>query len=344
MESDVLGEADRHLLQLVRAGDGDGWSQLVSRYQRRLLAFANRRVDQSATGQDLVQETFIHFLKSLNSFRGECDLESFLFRILRRRIIDHYRTTGQKRRLASCEISDGASGPSVDQHAMDLRAEKFGAVDDGALGHWSIEDLASADLTASHHARRREQHEIDQHRLSQAIAMITEDLRRSEKFRDLKIAEGLFYAGVSNKQLATLLSVSANEVAVVKHRLVKKLGELVGEGQPSLDFKEPGLYEAGLYEPGLCESSCGEASLSDADLQAVWEWHRPSCPKRSTLGKYTLGILPERWSDFVNFHVETLGCTFCNANLEEFQRDQSNDSKPGVTDQLFQSTIGFLPR
>jgi hypothetical protein len=68
---------------------------------------------------------------------------------------------------------------------------------------------------------------------------------------------------------------------------------------------------------------------------------RPGCLKRTTLGKYTLEIFPEGWESFVRFHVEALGCRFCQANLVELnQQVQSHDPR---NEQLFQSTIGFLP-
>jgi len=78
------------------------------------------------------------------------------------------------------------------------------------------------------------------------------------------------------------------------------------------------------------------------DLQEIWLDQRPSCPKRTTLGKYSLEILPEQWRDFVHFHVETLGCGFCQANLVELaSEDVPSDDAHEV---LFQSTIGFLPK
>jgi len=78
------------------------------------------------------------------------------------------------------------------------------------------------------------------------------------------------------------------------------------------------------------------------DLEEIWLDQRPSCPKRTTLGKYALEILPEDWNDFVHFHVGVLGCGFCQANLVELQalEEQTTSENAEV---LFQSTIGFLP-
>lgn len=153
MKPSSLNQADRQLLRLIRADDADGWNQFLERYQHRLIAFAIGRVDQQATAEDLVQETFIAFLKSMNHFREQGSLESFLFRMLRRRIIDHYRASGQDRKVPACQIGTESATICLDQ-------------------------VASSDLTASQYARLDEQLDEDQHALSQAIGEVTGELCR----------------------------------------------------------------------------------------------------------------------------------------------------------------------
>ena len=99
-----MNEADEHLLSLIRQGDQEGWRQFVSRFQGRLIAFAERQVGQTASAEDLVQETFVGFLGSLAEYQSKCELESFLFQILRRRIIDHYRRQGKTREIPGLPI------------------------------------------------------------------------------------------------------------------------------------------------------------------------------------------------------------------------------------------------
>ena len=268
----------------------------MQRYQRRLIAFAIARAGQHATAEDLVQETFVAFLQSMSTYRADCDLESFLFRILRRRIIDHYRSQGKTKLIPACDL------PTYNLA--------------GDSGESSLPVQPSTELTASRHISNQEQLTETSRRLSGAIATLADELRRNEKFRDLKIAEGLFYAGISNKELARMLEVTANEIAVVKHRLIKRVSDLVGQStaEETINFEETSLRE-------------------------VWEDHRPSCPKRSTLGQYTLGILPAPWNQFIGFHVTNLGCIYCNANLADFSQNEPSTKQ---ADRFFQSTIGFL--
>ncbi len=86
-----ISQAEQYLLGQIRQGDNEAWSQLVNRYEGRLLHFAQAKLPQRTDCEDLVQETFISFIKGLNDYRQDCGLESYLFVILRRKIIDSYR-------------------------------------------------------------------------------------------------------------------------------------------------------------------------------------------------------------------------------------------------------------
>ena len=306
--ADRFSIADTLLLEQVLAGDEDGWRAIVARFEPRLTAFASNRMGRSrgaSSPEDVVQETFVSFLKSAKTFRGDCSLESYLFRILRYRINDHFRkSSGSKEEFWSpfARLDNDSSAEPPDKNCM----------------------------TASRYVRQEEQLQSDQTRISEAIFQVTAELREKESFRDLKIAEGLFFAGLKNRQLAEAIEVSENEVAVVKHRLLARLKGLV-----AADSNTAG--DDDQIDQGMLP-----------DLQAIWLDQRPSCPKRTTLGKFSLEILPERWRDFVHFHVKVLGCGFCQANLTEITQQDlpANQTKTGkaINEVLFQSTIGFLPK
>ena len=297
-----MSEADQHLLELIRAGDHDGWNQFVGRFQRRLMGFARQQVGQETTAEDLVQETFVAFLKALDTYRQDCELESFLFQILRRRIVDYYRAQGRNREVPVCSF--------------------YGATADAADD--PLQTAVTSHMQPSWYARRSETQESIQQALAGAVAQLASWLHSGRRFRDLKIAEGLFYAGIRNRDLATAMNVAENEVNLVKHRLVKRLKHSIAESDFRLDDSEP------------------NDEWFRHLLITTWETQRPSCPKRSTLGKYTLGILPPDWDDFVHFHVKILGCTFCNANLDELSAAGVSEETDSANERIFQSTVGFL--
>ena len=79
-------------------------------------------------------------------------------------------------------------------------------------------------------------------------------------------------------------------------------------------------------------------------LSRIWQEHRLSCPKRSTIGAYLLGTLAQPWHDYVAFHLDQLGCHFCRANLSDLQREQSGSQPRALRDRILESTVGFLSR
>src|SRR5438445_12537751 len=99
-------DAERFLLEQVRRGDSQAWEQLVNRYEGRLLAFARSRGVKGADAEDLVQDTFLLFLRGLADFRGQASVETYLFVILRRRVIEHFR--GKQTSL--CRLTESLEG------------------------------------------------------------------------------------------------------------------------------------------------------------------------------------------------------------------------------------------
>ena len=72
---------DQALVKRIRSSDSDAWSDLIKRYEGRLLAFVNSRLSNRSASEDIVQEAFIGFLNSLPNFDGRRSLESYLFSI-----------------------------------------------------------------------------------------------------------------------------------------------------------------------------------------------------------------------------------------------------------------------
>ncbi len=81
----------------------------------------------------------------------------------------------------------------------------------------------------------------------------------------------------------------------------------------------------------------------DASLGAMWRRGRWSCPPRAVWSAFVDGRLGDGLSQHLRFHVETIGCRVCAANLADLQ--QSGD-QPDTTDRvrkIFQSSAGRLP-
>ncbi len=63
----------------------------VDQFADEFFRFAMYRVKNHEIAEDLVQETFLSGLKSLGNFRRDCPEKSWLYSILRNKIIDYFR-------------------------------------------------------------------------------------------------------------------------------------------------------------------------------------------------------------------------------------------------------------
>lgn len=257
----ALSQADRYLLDQVRQGSAAGWSQLVERYQGRLLAFARRRIGASPEAEDLVQETFISFLQGLARFREEAGIETYLFLILRRKIANWARS----RRGGVCSLQEAFGGADAEAGAV---------------------EPAGDEPTASWYVRRDEEHARQRAALSQALRTVLGELKDGRHFADLQIIEMIFYAQLRNGDVARIANVRENHVAVVKHRLLARLRKLVGAtcGQATADSEAAAvdppdalLTEIWTEERLSClkRSTIGAMVLGalEPDWQAYAEFH-----------------------------------------------------------------------
>lgn len=83
-------------------------------------------------------------------------------------------------------------------------------------------------------------------------------------------------------------------------------------------------------------------------LGEVWRRQRLSCPTRSELGSYLLGALEDEATDYIEFHLHTIGCSICAANLADLQERQASDASGAAKERdsrrqrYFESSAGRL--
>lgn len=117
---------DAELVEQARAGDAAAFGALVERYQhvvfRTVLAVIGRRDE----ADDVVQEAFLRAYRSLDGFRGDASLKTWLLSIAWRQALSHRRSLAARwRRFSSGggELPDVAS-PAAPRDAQ-LADEEF---------------------------------------------------------------------------------------------------------------------------------------------------------------------------------------------------------------------------
>jgi RNA polymerase sigma-70 factor (ECF subfamily) len=99
---------DAALIERWRAGDQRAATALVERHASALARFA---VNLGARDEvdELVQDTFVRAFSSLDAFRGESSLRTWLFTIERRLLLDRRRSERRRREQRGIEDADVAT-------------------------------------------------------------------------------------------------------------------------------------------------------------------------------------------------------------------------------------------
>lgn len=192
-------EIDRILIGRIRGGDTDAWTELIARYEGRLLAFVDSRLSNRSASEDIVQEAFVGFLNSLPNYDGRRALESYLFSICAYKLTDHLRREGRR---PAIPLSTG-SETSL---------------------QWQLKGNARP---ASSIARSVERKKIEEEAITEAIALQVEKWQSKGDWSKLKCIELLFVRGSANKVVAELLLISEQQVANFKFDFLSRLRTLI---------------------------------------------------------------------------------------------------------------------
>ena len=196
-----IDEADQLLVSQIKAGDSEAWSELIARYEGRLLAFVNSRLRNLTGSEDVVQETFLGFLISLPNYDPGTPLESFLFAIASHKLTDLLRKQGRRPTIPLFPDESGAR----DNHRE-------------PAGHARV---------ASSLARSKERRFKEEQIICISLQTLIESWIKNGEFERLQCIEQLFVSGKANKEVATQLQITEQAVANHKHFVVGKLKDAI---------------------------------------------------------------------------------------------------------------------
>ena len=97
------------------------------------------------------------------------------------------------------------------------------------------------------------------------------------------------------------------------------------------DAEQPAVEKALREQPAvqaLFNQVRLEADRGEHSVGAVWRRERLSCPTREQLGGFLLQALDQDLLDYAEFHLTTVGCAYCQANLDDLKRLQAEPAEP----------------
>jgi RNA polymerase sigma-70 factor (ECF subfamily) len=87
----VLERSEPELVAACRSGERDAFRELFEAYKDKVYSVALRFTGQPAEAMDIAQDTFLKLYSSLADFRGESRLETWIYRLVVNRCLDHRR-------------------------------------------------------------------------------------------------------------------------------------------------------------------------------------------------------------------------------------------------------------
>ena len=111
MAEDLTGRddsLDSTLIQRWREGDERAATALVERHSTALARYVGS-LGERDSAEEVVQDTFVRAFSSLDTFRGDSSLRTWLFTIARRLVVDRRRALRRRRDVGSLEDVEAAT-------------------------------------------------------------------------------------------------------------------------------------------------------------------------------------------------------------------------------------------
>ena len=95
-------EQDQELLNRCLTGEDSAWEALLRSYTRKIYNLCYRFTGRVEEAQDLTQEVFIKVFQTLKSYdAAQGSFSTWLHRVARNHLVDHYRRTRKDRVTSS---------------------------------------------------------------------------------------------------------------------------------------------------------------------------------------------------------------------------------------------------
>ncbi len=169
-------------------------SQWVDRYGDLMYRYTLVQVKDSSNAEEIVQSTFFAALQAQHSYAGRSSEKSWLFGILKHKIMDHFREMKKNR---SYDLSSQDAGDPLENQY-------------DKSGHW---------LQFPKNWDENPEKVAENTQLSQILSSCIEDL--SDKFRDLFVLKEI--QGLSSEEICKEFNIKPTNLWVMLHRTRNQL-------------------------------------------------------------------------------------------------------------------------
>jgi RNA polymerase sigma-70 factor (ECF subfamily) len=117
---------ETQLISGLRQGDAVAFEYLVSHYQQMLGNVCLGFVQEQADAEELVQDVFVEVFRSIETFKGDARLSTWLYRIAVNKSLNRLARRKQKRRLQTVSHFFGFEAAAEQRDFADLKARQPG--------------------------------------------------------------------------------------------------------------------------------------------------------------------------------------------------------------------------
>ncbi|MEI6697168.1 MAG: RNA polymerase sigma factor [Bacteroidota bacterium] len=89
------------LLNKIKRGEKDAFNELIELYAHKVINTCYRFLLNKEDAEDISQEVFIEIFQSINSFRAEAKLSTWVYRIAVTKSLDEIKRRNRKKRITS---------------------------------------------------------------------------------------------------------------------------------------------------------------------------------------------------------------------------------------------------
>ena len=111
MQADDAAAIDQALMLEVKQGSTEAFAELVARHNAGLINFFYRSLRDRQLAEDFAQEVLVRLFRAAESYSPEAKFTTFLYRIAKNYLIDHFRSQSIRPHPLSL---DGATGAGED--------------------------------------------------------------------------------------------------------------------------------------------------------------------------------------------------------------------------------------
>ncbi|HPQ41857.1 MAG TPA: sigma-70 family RNA polymerase sigma factor [bacterium] len=120
----AVNQNEMQLIERAREGSDDAFDALVEQHMDRVYAVALRIVRQPADAEDVTQEVFITVFQKLDTFRGDANFSTWLYRITVNKALRHIKKRGRWSPATQPELMEQTPDPAPSQEDRLVEAQK----------------------------------------------------------------------------------------------------------------------------------------------------------------------------------------------------------------------------